>query len=128
MEKVVTTRNTEKVVIPVTNIVYRNEFDFCRKVVRLIMCTAPKEKKLENRMVDVLGAMCKMCSEGREYMNVENVHQELEECGVKMKLQTLYNYITPIKNKGWIVDGGLHKKILTAINDRGMQVGIMLKT
>ena len=106
---------------------YRDEFDFCKRVVRAVMAITNKKKALDGKEIEIVGVMCKLCINGKQ-PDLKLIGSEMKVCGVSdIGYQTLRNYMSSIKTKGWIVGKKLNPIMVKAIEDGGFRVGIWLK-
>lgn len=109
-------------------VAYSNEYEFCKRVIGAVMSIAGSQFLLVDKEVEILGVMCKMCIEGGEFMKSRKVIEEMEKCGVEVvSSDTMRNYRSKIKKKGWIKGNQLNMDLRKAIEDGGMSVGIFLK-
>lgn len=107
---------------------YTDGFEYCKRVIRILMSLTGERHLLVNKQVEILGVMCKLCVEGREHMDDMAVMAGMRECGVEdIGYGTLRNYKSQIKRKGWIQGKRLRLELMKAINDGGLAVGVFYK-
>lgn len=101
-----------------TIVAYPDNYRYCNKVIETLMSVVSSDKVLENKEVEIVSVMCSMCIDGKDYMRVQDVLREMDTCGVDPVVeQTLRNYWTAIRRKGWLVGRQLNLKLLRAIKD-----------
>lgn len=115
--------NVADIIEGATKVAYPDNYKFCNRVVRAIMSVVPKDRLLENKEIEIMGVMCSMCIEGKDYMKVNAVREELERCGfASVGYQTMRNYQSGLRTKGWLEGQQLTFKLLKAIKDARFSV------
>lgn len=111
------TKATE-IVKGATIVAYPDNYRYCNKVIETLMSVVSADKILEKKEVEIVSVMCGMCIDGKNYMRVPDVMEEMEKCGVDPVVeQTLRNYWSSIRRKGWLVGRQLNLKMMKAIKD-----------
>lgn len=108
-----------------TTVVYGDGHKFCNKIIRALLSVVSDDKVLKNKEVEIIGVMCKMCVEGKDYMKASDVVREIDMCGYEpVGEQTLRNYQSALRRKGWLEGRQFNMKLMRAIKDGRFSVMI----
>lgn len=108
---------------------YTDGYQYCRKIIMLLMSMAKPEHRLVPREVEVLSVMCKMCVDGKsdKAFHGPSVVKAMEECGVDpLQVDSIRNSRYFLKQKKWITKDTLSLRMMKAISDGGLTVGVLL--
>lgn len=108
-----------------TNVAYKNEYEYCKRVVCAIDSVSGEKASLLDKHIELLSVMCKMSLTGIDYMKNKLVMRELEACGVEPICHgTMRNYRSKLKKKGWLVGRQFNILLRKAIANGGISIGI----
>lgn len=114
-----------EVIKDATNVAYKDEYDYCKRVVCSVNQVTSQKAALLDKEVEILSVMCKMSIQGTDYMKNKLVMKELELCGVDPICHgTMRNYRTKLVKKGWLVGRHLNMLMKKAVNNGGISIGI----
>ena len=106
-------------------VAYRNEMEYCRRVVDTVNSVAKTENCLLEKECEIVTLMCKICIDGGDYMKSKPVIELMKE---KVCQGTMRNYRSKIRKKGWLEGKGFNMVMRRAIKEGGIGLGIFLST
>lgn len=108
---------------------YSDGFEYCKRIIKLLMGVSKPETRLLPREAEVLMVMCSLCVEGKDYQKNRSVVEAMKTMGLDpLEMDAVRNYRYIIKKKGWMAGRLFNMRLTKAIGDGGLAVGIFLKT
>jgi len=107
---------------------YGDGYEYCKRIIAMLMNIAPEKSRLLPMQREVLTAMCKLCTEGKPYGTNRQVMLEMNSAGrYSLNLDDVRNYRYMIKKKKWLVGKSLNGQMMKAISNGGLAVALFLK-